>query len=142
LAIASETAEFGFVEPRVGLAAIGGGALQRLAREMPMKDAMMMILTGKRISANEALRASFINQVVPHSDLMSSARELAHEILKGAPLAVQASKQVVLQSRAIGDLKKAIKTQYELVELMLKSQDAIEGPLAFAEKRIPKWIGQ
>jgi len=142
LAIASETAEFGFVEPRVGLAAIGGGALQRLAREMPMKDAMMMILTGKRISANEALRASFINQVVPHSDLMSSARELAHEILKGAPLAVQASKQVVLQSRAIGDLKKAIKTQYELVELMLKSQDAIEGPLAFAEKRTPKWTGQ
>jgi crotonobetainyl-CoA hydratase len=105
LAIASDNAEFGLVEPRVGLAALGGGALQRLAREMPMKDAMMMILTGKRISAQEALRTSFINQVVPQSDLMSSARELAMEILKCAPLAVQASKQVMLQSLATPDLK-------------------------------------
>lgn len=141
LAIASDNAEFGLVEPRVGLAALGGGALQRLARELPMKDAMMMILTGKRISAQEALRTSFINQVVPQSDLMSSARELALEILKCAPLAVQASKQVMLQSLAMPDLKKSMKTRYELAEVMLKSQDALEGPLAFAEKRIPKWTG-
>ncbi len=141
LAIASDNAEFGLVEPRVGLAALGGGALQRLAREMPMKDAMMMILTGKRISAQEALRISFINQVVPQSDLMSSARELAMEILKCAPLAVQASKQVMRQSLATPDLKKTMKTRYELAEVMLKSQDAVEGPLAFAEKRAPKWTG-
>jgi crotonobetainyl-CoA hydratase len=108
---------------------------------MPMKDAMMMILTGKRISAQEALRTSFINQVVPQCDLMSSARELAMEILKCAPLAVQASKQVMLQSLATPDLKKTMKTRYELAEVMLKSQDAIEGPLAFAEKRTPKWTG-
>jgi enoyl-CoA hydratase/carnithine racemase len=141
LAIASDNAEFGLVEPRVGLAALGGGALQRLAREMPMKDAMMMILTGKRISAQEALRTSFINQVVPSADLMSSARELANEILKCAPLAVQASKQVMLESRSIPDLKKTMKTRYALAEAMLDSQDAIEGPKAFAEKRIPKWTG-
>lgn len=101
----------------------------------------MMILTGKRISAQEALRISFINQVVPQSDLMSSARELAMEILKCAPLAVQASKQVMRQSLATPDLKKTMKTRYELAEVMLKSQDAIEGPLAFAEKRAPKWTG-
>ncbi len=142
LAIASENAEFGLVEPRVGLAALGGGALQRLAREMPMKDAMMMILTGKRLSAQEALRTSFINQVVPQSELMTAARALANEILKCAPLAVQASKQVMLQSLATPDLKKAMKARYELAELMLKSQDAIEGPRAFAEKRVPKWTGQ
>jgi crotonobetainyl-CoA hydratase len=142
LAIASDNAEFGLVEPRVGLAALGGGALQRLAREMPMKDAMMMILTGKRISAQEALRISFINQVVPPSDLMSSARTLAMEILKCAPLAVQASKQVMLQSLATPDLKKTMKTRYELAEEMLKSQDAIEGPRAFAEKRKPIWTGK
>lgn len=141
LAIASENAEFGLVEPRVGLAALGGGALQRLAREMPMKDAMMMILTGKRLSAQEALRTSFINQVVPQSELMTAARALANEILKCAPLAVQASKQVMLQSLATPDLKKAMKARYELAELMLKSQDAIEGPRAFAEKRVPKWTG-
>ncbi len=142
LAIASENAEFGLVEPRVGLAALGGGALQRLAREMPMKDAMMMILTGKRITAQEALRTSFINQVVPQSELMTEARALANEILKCAPLAVQASKQVMLQSLQTPDLKKAMKARYELAELMLKSQDAIEGPRAFAEKRVPKWTGQ
>jgi crotonobetainyl-CoA hydratase len=142
LAIASDNAEFGLVEPRVGLAALGGGALQRLAREMPMKDAMMMILTGKRISAQEALRTSFINQVVLQSDLMSSARELAMEILKCAPLAVQASKQVMLQSLATPDLKKTMKTRYELAEVMLKSKDAIEGPRAFAEKRQPIWTGK
>jgi enoyl-CoA hydratase/carnithine racemase len=142
LAIASDNAEFGLVEPRVGLAALGGGALQRLAREMPMKDAMMMILTGKRISAQEALRTSLINQVVPQSDLMSSARELAMEILKCAPLAVQASKQVMLQSLATPDLKKAMEARYELAEVMLKSQDAIEGPRAFAQKRQPIWTAK
>lgn len=142
LAIASENAEFGLVEPRVGLAALGGGALQRMAREMPMKDAMMMILTGKRISAQEALRTSFINQVVPHRELMSAAKALANEILECAPLAVQASKQVMLQSLQTPELKKAMKAKYALAELMLKSQDAIEGPLAFAEKRKPIWKGK
>jgi len=141
LAIASEHAEFGLVEPRVGLAALGGGALQRLAREMPMKDAMMMILTGKRISAQEALRTSFINQVVPKTELMTAARALANEILECAPLAVQASKQVMLQSLQIPDLEQAMNARYDLAEQMLKSQDAIEGPLAFAEKRPPKWTG-
>ena len=141
LAIASEHAEFGLVEPRVGLAALGGGALQRLAREMPMKDAMMMILTGKRISAQEALRTSFINQVVPKTELMTAARALANEILECAPLAVQASKQVMLQSLQTPDLEKAMKARYDLAEQMLKSQDAVEGPLAFAEKRPPKWTG-
>jgi len=141
LAIASEHAEFGLVEPRVGLAALGGGALQRLAREMPMKDAMMMILTGKRISAQEALRTSFINQVVPKTELMTAARALANEILECAPLVVQASKQVMLQSLQTPDLEKAMKARYDLAEQMLKSQDAVEGPLAFAEKRPPKWTG-
>jgi crotonobetainyl-CoA hydratase len=113
-----------------------------MAREMSMKDAMMMILTGKRISAQEALRTSFINQVVPHSKLMSAAKALAHQILECAPLAVQASKQVMLQSLQTPELRKAMKAKYALAERMLKSQDAIEGPLAFAEKRKPKWTGR
>ena len=142
LAIAAETAEFGFVEPRVGLAALGGGALQRLARQMPMKDAMMLLLTGKRISAKEALRISLINEVVPQSELMTAAVALAKEILACAPLAVQASKQVMLQSLSTPDLKKAMKARYEAAEHMLKSQDAVEGPLAFAEKRKPVWLGR
>jgi len=142
LAVASKHAKFGLVEPRVGLAALGGGALQRLAREMPMKDAMMLVLTGNQISAQEALRISLINQVVSHSDLMSAARALANEILLCAPLAVQASKQVMLESLSTPDLKKAMKARYEMAEKMLASQDAIEGPLAFSQKREPVWTGK
>jgi crotonobetainyl-CoA hydratase len=142
LAIASDNAEFGLVEPRVGLAALGGGALQRLAREMPMKDAMMLVLTGKRISAHDALQISLVNQVVPQADLMAAAHALANEILACAPLAVQASKQVMRQSLSISDLRCAMSTTYEAAERMLQSHDAIEGPQAFVEKRKPQWRGQ
>lgn len=142
LAIASERAEFGLIEPRVGLAALGGGALQRLAREMPMKDAMMLVLTGKRINAHEARRISLINEVVSHEDLLPAARRLALEILSCAPLAVQASKQVMLQSRDMPEMKDSMLANYEAAEKMLSSHDAIEGPLAFAEKRKPNWLGR
>jgi crotonobetainyl-CoA hydratase len=142
LAIASENAEFGLVEPRVGLAALGGGALQRLAREIPMKDAMMLVLTGQRIGAHEAQRISLINEVVPQAKLMQAARALADEILECAPLAVQASKQVMLQSLANPDLKKAMTVRYEIAEQMLASLDAKEGPRAFSEKRKPIWTGK
>lgn len=142
LAIASDQAEFGLVEPRVGLAALGGGALQRLAREMPMKDAMMLVLTGKRIDAQEAQKIRLINEVVPHDDLLPAAMRLAEEILACAPLAVQASKQVMLQSRDMPEMKASVETEYEAAIKMLNSQDAIEGPLAFAEKRKPRWSGR
>jgi crotonobetainyl-CoA hydratase len=142
LAIASDKAEFGLIEPRVGLAALGGGALQRLAREMPMKDAMMLVLTGKRIDAHEARRISLINEVVPHDDLLPAVRRLAQEILACAPLAVQASKQVMLQSRNIPAMEESMSTEYDAAEKMLESQDAVEGPLAFFEKRKPRWTGR
>lgn len=141
LAIASDRAEFGLPEPRVGLAALGGGALQRLAREMPMKDAMMLVLTGKRINAREAQRISLINDVVPHDALMDVARKLAGDILACAPLAVQASKQVMLQSRDMA-LQASMKASYTAARQMLASQDALEGPRAFAEKRQPRWTGR
>jgi enoyl-CoA hydratase/carnithine racemase len=141
LAIASDRSEFGLIEPRVGLAALGGGALQRLAREMPMKDAMMLVLTGKRIDAHEARRISLINEVVPHEDLIPAARRLAQEILVCAPLAVQASKQVMLQSRDIPVMGDSMVAPYDAAEKMLASKDAIEGPLAFFEKRKPQWTG-
>lgn len=141
LAIASDRAEFGLPEPRVGLAALGGGALQRLAREMPMKDAMMLVLTGKRINAREAQRISLINDVVPHGALMDAARKLAGDILACAPLAVQASKQVMLQSRDMA-LQASMKASYTAARQMLASQDALEGPRAFAEKRQPRWTGR
>lgn len=142
LAIAADHAQFGFPEPRVGLAATGGGALQRVARGMPMKDAMMMMLTARRMDAQEARRVSLINDVVPGAQLMQAAQALARDILECAPLAVQATKQVMLQSLAEPDLQVAMDARYEAVERMLASEDAREGPRAFAEKRRPRWTGR
>lgn len=142
LAIAADQAEFALPEPLVGLAALGGGVLQRLPRQMPMKDAMWLVLTGQRIKALEARRISLINEVVSHAELMPRARALAQTLLACAPLALQASKQVMLQSLNQPDLAAAMRARYDAAERMLASQDAIEGPRAFAEKRPPRWSGR
>lgn len=142
LAIAAEHAEFALSEPRVGLAALGGGALQRLARELPMKEAMWLVLRAQRIGAEEARRIGLVNAVVPRDRLMSSARALADELLECAPLALQASKQVMLQSLEEPDFAKAMTRRYDAAERMLASDDAREGPLAFAQKRKPVWTGR
>lgn len=142
LAVADEHAQFGLPEPLVGLAALGGGALQRLARQMPMKDAMALVLTGRRIDAAEARRVSLINEVVPRGQALSRARAIARDMLACAPLALEASKQVLLQSTAEADLEAAMRRRYPAAERMLASEDAKEGPRAFAEKRTPRWQGR
>jgi crotonobetainyl-CoA hydratase len=142
LAVASEHAEFGLPEPRVGLAALGGGALQRLARQMPMKDAMWLVLTAKRISAAEAKRVSLVNEVVPRGTALQRAQALAGEILACAPLALEASKQVMHLSTAEPSLGAAFRQRYPAAVRMLASEDAKEGPRAFAEKRRPRWQGR
>jgi len=142
LAVAAADAEFGLPEPRVGLAALGGGGLQRLARQLPMKQAMWLALTGNRIGAEAARRIGLINQVVPTHELRSRARALAEELLAGAPLALEAAKQVMLQSLAAPDLAQALRTVYPAAERMLASDDAREGQRAFVEKRKPRWTGR
>jgi len=142
LAIAADHAEFGLPEPRVGLAALGGGVLHRLARQMPMKQAMWLALTGRRISADEARRFGLINQVVPAGDLKRTARAIAADLMAGAPLALEATKQVMLQGLAEPDLAKAIDARYPAAERMLASEDAREGQRAFVEKRPPRWSGR
>jgi enoyl-CoA hydratase/carnithine racemase len=141
LAVASDHAQFGLPEPRVGLAALGGGLLQRLPRQIGMKDAMALVLTGKRIGADEARRIGLINEVVPATQLMERARALAQDILDCAPLAIQTSKQVMLMSLAEANLASTMHEGYPLAQRMLASDDAREGPKAFAEKRPPKWTG-
>ncbi len=142
LAVASDHAEFALPEPLVGLAALGGGALQRLARQMPMKDAMWLVLTGKRISAPEARRVSLVNEVVPRGAALERAKAIAREMLACAPLALEASKQVMHQSVAEPGLAAAMRKTYPAAERMLSSEDAKEGPRAFAEKRKPRWQGR
>ena len=141
LAIATEHAEFALSEPLVGLAALGGGALQRLARDIPLKDAMYLVLTAKRITAQEARRIGMINAVVPRDQLLDAAHTLAEDILKCAPLSIEASKQVMLQSLDEPNFEHAMRRRYEAADRMLESQDAREGPRAFAEKRKPNWSG-
>jgi enoyl-CoA hydratase/carnithine racemase len=141
MAVASEAAQFGLPEPLVGLAALGGGALQRLARQMAMKDAMYLALTGQRIDAAEARRIGLVNEVVPQAGVLARARALAEEVLACAPLALQATKQAMLMSFDEANLQKAMQTVYPAEAVMLTSQDAIEGPLAFAQKRKPNWTG-
>ena len=142
LAIASDHAEFGLPEPLVGLAALGGGALQRLARQMPMKEAMWLALTAQRIGAEEARRIGLINEVVPRGQALSRSKELARSMLACAPLALEATKQVMLQSVAEPRLETAMQAHYSAAQRMLESDDAKEGPRAFAEKRKPQWKGR
>jgi len=142
LIIASERAVFALPEPRVGLAALAGG-LQRLPRMIPLKQAMGMILTGRRVSAQEGKELGFVTDVAPHDELMKRTRAWADQILECSPLSVRASKETVMKSRDIADLRHAMdNSQYESIHEMTYSDDFIEGPKAFAEKRKPNWKGK
>ena len=140
LVVAAEHARFGFPEPRVGLAAIGGGGLHRLARQIPLKRAMHLLLTGRIFGADEALALGVINEVVPAEELSGATDRLVASILEGAPLAVRATKQAAIDGLALS-LSEAMRTSHPAIEAMEVSSDASEGPLAFAEKREPNWTG-
>jgi crotonobetainyl-CoA hydratase len=142
LAIAADHAQFSLPEPRVGLAALGGGGLQRLARTLPLKHAMDLVLTGRRIGAEEARSIGLVNDVVPAAELRARVRMVAEMIIEGAPLAIEASKQVMLESLSCPDLESALGACYPAAEVMLASADAIEGQRAFLEKRKPHWQGR
>ena len=137
--IAAEHAEVGLPEVRVGLVA-GAGGVHRLPRHVPLKVAMGMMLTGRRIPAQEAYRIGLVNEVVPQSKLMETAEEWASDILKGAPLSVRASKQMAL-SGLPWPLEIAMGRTYSEHERAKASDDFVEGPRAFAEKRKPNWTG-
>jgi enoyl-CoA hydratase/carnithine racemase len=140
IAVASDKAEFGLPEPRIGYAAING--LPRLARQLAMKDAMWLALRARRISAVEALRLKLVNDVVAPDKLREYARSIASDILAAAPLAIAATKQMLLESAAKPSLVDAMTADYPAVRAMIASQDAQEGPAAFAQKRPPRWRGQ
>jgi enoyl-CoA hydratase/carnithine racemase len=143
LIIASETAVFALPEPRVGLAALAGG-LHRLPRQIGMKRAMGMILTGRRVSAREGLELGFVNEVTAPAELMAAARRWASLIGECSPMSVRASKQAVMKGLDEPSLEAAIKGQnrYEAVVALYGSKDFVEGPKAFAERRAPQWEGR
>jgi enoyl-CoA hydratase/carnithine racemase len=142
LIIASDKATFALPEPRVGLAA-GAGGMQRLPRMVPLKQAMGMMLTGRHVSAQEGLQLGFVTAVVPHDKLMAEARRWAEQILECSPMSVRATKQVVMRSLNQASLPESMKNlSYPAFEAMTKSEDTVEGPRAFAEKRKPNWKGR
>jgi crotonobetainyl-CoA hydratase len=141
IVVASEKAVFALPEPRVGLAALAGG-LHRLPRQIPLKAAMGMILTGRRISAAQAEALGVVNEVVAPDDLVAAARRWAAEILECSPVSVRTSKQVVMQGLRHASLEEAMTGRYDAIVDLVKSEDFKEGPQAFAQKRKPAWKGR
>ena len=135
--VAADHARLGLPEPRVGLMA-GAGGVHRLPRMIPHKIAMGYILTGRHMTAQEAHRLGVVNEVVPLAELMPTATKWAGEILECAPLSIRASKQAALMGLG-HPLDIALKLNYTEAERMQRSEDTVEGPRAFAEKRKPNW---
>ena len=143
IVIAAESASFGLPEPLVGAIALGGG-LHRLARQVPLKQAMGMILAARRVGAAEGLRMGFVTEVVPDAELADCTARWCADILRASPMSVRPSTAVVLRGLAESDVEAAMRAQPGWAEFQAwrTSEDASEGPRAFAEKRAPRWTGR
>jgi len=141
LIVAAENARFALPEARVGLMA-GAGGVHRLPRQMPMKLAMGMILTGRHVPAAEGRELGFVTDLVPEGQALEAARRWAAQILECSPLSIRASKQAVYAGQDAPTLETALATVYPATKAMQDSEDYVEGPKAFAEKRKPNWQGR
>ncbi|WP_405875248.1 enoyl-CoA hydratase-related protein [Streptomyces sp. NBC_00005] len=143
LIVAAEHAEFALTEATLGLVPDSGGVL-RLPRRLPPAIATELLLTGRRMTASEAARWGLVNHTVPADDLLHSALALARQICRSAPLAVSAIKELTRTTEGLR-LKDAFAAMrgpgMPSYRAVLASQDAKEGPAAFAEKRRPVWTG-
>ena len=144
LIVAARSARFALPEVTRGLVADAGGVL-RLPKRLPRAVAMEMLLTGRPMDAGEALERGLINEVVEPERLLAAARELAERIIAAAPLAVRAVKATVLATEelSVEDGYAAMRDgSIPALARALESEDALEGPRAFAEGRDPKWRGE
>ncbi|MCV7259761.1 enoyl-CoA hydratase [Mycobacterium shimoidei] len=140
LVVAEERAQFGLPEVKVGLIA-GAGGVFRIVQQLPRKVGLEMLYTGEPISAADALKWGLINQVVPDGTVLDAALALAQRVTVNAPLSVQASKRIAYgaDDGIIPDEEAAWARTTREFGTLLRSEDAKEGPLAFAEKRPPVW---
>jgi enoyl-CoA hydratase len=140
LVVASEEAKFGLPEVKRGLVA-GAGGLLRLPARIPYHLAMEIALTGDHFSAAHLRAAGLVNAVVPAGQALAGARDLAARIAQNAPLALAATKRVIVESLD-WDSADAFARQGAIITPVFSSKDAMEGAAAFAEKRAPNWRGE
>ena len=140
--IASEDARFGLPEPRWGLFPAGGSTV-RLPRQIPYCRAMEILLTGAQLNAEEALRIGLVNRVVPSAQVEDEAARMSELICRNGPLAIRAIKRSVLETSGL-PLTDAFAVESRLAREVFETPDAVEGPRAFAEKRLPRFaiVGQ
>jgi len=138
LVVADASALFALTEVRVGLLAVGS-ALMKLPRQIPPKFATEMILTGRRVPAEEAHRLGLVNRLTPAGQALEGARALAAEILLGSPLSVRQSLSIMREAATFADQHQALQHPYDALDKSFWSFDRAEGVRAFAEKRTPAW---
>lgn len=137
LIVAAEDAWFGLPEVKRGLIA-GSGGLVRLPRKIPPAIALEHALTGDRLNAHEAYRWGLVNRLTSPGSALEGAKEMAARIIRNGPLAVAVTKQLVVES-ASWPPDEVWARQAQLLKIVLASEDAHEGALAFIEKREPRW---
>jgi enoyl-CoA hydratase/carnithine racemase len=140
LRVATPSAELGLTEVKLGIIP-GGGGTQRLSRLIGPGRAKDLILTGRRVSAAEALNLGLVNRVAPEGQLLETAVALAESIAANAPIAVAAAKHAIDDGLALG-LDDALALEQRKYELTLQTEDRLEGLKAFAEKRAPQFKGR
>jgi enoyl-CoA hydratase len=140
LVVASEEAKFGLPEVKRGLVA-GAGGLLRLPARIPYHLAMEIALTGDHFTAAHLQAAGLVNEIVPAGEAVAGAKRLAARIAQNAPLALAATKRVIVES-ADWDSAEAFERQGVIITPIFGSKDAMEGAAAFAEKRAPNWRGE
>jgi crotonobetainyl-CoA hydratase len=139
IVVAAEHARFGLPEPRVGRVPLDGGVVQ-LCRHVPFRSAMAMLLTGRQVTAVEALAIGLINEVTPGGQLDAAVQRWVEDVLACAPLALRAIKQMLHHTSGMSP-QQAARLRLPALVQALESSDADEGVRAFQQKRKPQWKG-
>jgi len=143
LIVADSRAQFALPEPKVGLAALAGG-IHRLSRQIGEKHANDLLLTARKVGAEEGQRMGFVNRIVDTStstSVLDEALNIAEAMLSCSPVSLQVTKSMQRQGANFADLETAVTHRYDAIDTLVSSKGYTEGPQAFFEKRKPQWSG-